>query len=142
MIPLSIASVGARQKMKDSIRSLSSPPGYCFIDEFRHRLSLIKTSLWTAGRRSLSQDSQHEFSDLWIRLRTAVANKARLTSSISCREEEVLACLLLNLRDKDIATALSLSTATIKSHVHGLLAKFGARSRKELAAKVLSASFY
>jgi DNA-binding NarL/FixJ family response regulator len=54
------------------------------------------------------------------------------------RESEVLPCLLSHLTDKQIATKLGVEVSTVKSYVHRLLAKFGARSRGRLCQRIPS----
>lgn len=62
-----------------------------------------------------------------------------VTSSIKLtrREEEVLACIMRSLANKEIAYALNLSERTVKFHVSSLLAKFGVRGRMELAREAI-----
>jgi DNA-binding NarL/FixJ family response regulator len=45
------------------------------------------------------------------------------------REQDVLRLLALGLTDKDIATHLHLSIATVKTHNHHILRKLDARNR-------------
>lgn len=51
---------------------------------------------------------------------------------VSRREEQVLAAVLENLSNKEIAARLGISERTVKFHVSALLAKFGVRTRFEL----------
>jgi DNA-binding NarL/FixJ family response regulator len=55
-----------------------------------------------------------------------------LSSSISCREREVLEALLDNLSNKQIADRLHISERTVKFHVSNLLAKFQLARRQDL----------
>jgi DNA-binding NarL/FixJ family response regulator len=59
--------------------------------------------------------------------RTQRLQAARLTE----REEEVLAEVARGLANKEIAHRLGIRTATVKNHVHALLAKLGVRRRRE-----------
>lgn len=56
-------------------------------------------------------------------------------SCLTWREQDVLGCLLLRLRNKEIADQLGVETSTVKTHMHHLLEKFGVRSRRDLAAR-------
>jgi DNA-binding NarL/FixJ family response regulator len=54
------------------------------------------------------------------------------TAELSRREQEVLAGLLENLANKEVAERLHISERTVKFHVSNLLAKFGVRRRADL----------
>ena len=54
------------------------------------------------------------------------------TNELSRREQEVLASLLENLANKEVAERLHISERTVKFHVSNLLAKFGVRRRADL----------
>ena len=54
------------------------------------------------------------------------------TSKISRREKEILACLLENRSNKEIAAALNISERTVKFHVSNLLAKYRVQRRADL----------
>lgn len=64
----------------------------------------------------------------------AGAEREAAARKLSPREAEVLALLATGLRNREIATRLGLSEATVKLHVHSLLAKLGAKDRTEAAA--------
>ena len=51
------------------------------------------------------------------------------------RENDVLRLLAEGLSDRDIATALTISTRTVESHVSNILHKLGARNRSEAARR-------
>jgi DNA-binding CsgD family transcriptional regulator len=55
-------------------------------------------------------------------------------------QERVAALILRGRSTKEIAAALSISTNTVQEHVTGVFDKVGVRSRRELAARLLSAS--
>jgi DNA-binding CsgD family transcriptional regulator len=57
------------------------------------------------------------------------------------REEEVLGGVMRSLANKEIASDLNLSERTVKFHVSSLLAKFGVRSRMELAREASQKAF-
>ena len=65
----------------------------------------------------------------------AVADVSELTA----RELEVLALVARGLSNKEIARELTVSVPTVKSHVHNLLHKLGARRRAD-AARLLHAA--
>lgn len=50
------------------------------------------------------------------------------------REREVAACVAAGLPNREIAARLWLTTATVKDHVHRILAKTGLRNRSAVAA--------
>jgi DNA-binding CsgD family transcriptional regulator len=52
----------------------------------------------------------------------------------SKREIEILDLMLLGLSYKKIAEKAFISPATVKTHLHNIYAKTGARNRNELAA--------
>jgi DNA-binding NarL/FixJ family response regulator len=56
--------------------------------------------------------------------------------SLSNREREVIAMLLGRSSNQEIAAALCLSESTIKSHLHNIYQKVGARNRNEARAKL------
>ena len=58
-------------------------------------------------------------------------------SHLTPREEEILACLFQGMRDKEIAAALGIGTATVHTHMHQLFEKLGVHSRAEIIAKFL-----
>ncbi|MBO3745264.1 response regulator transcription factor [Streptosporangiaceae bacterium NEAU-GS5] len=57
---------------------------------------------------------------------------ARMTHALTRREREVCELLAQGMTNRQIAEALSVSRSTVKTHVEGVLAKFGARSRVEI----------
>jgi DNA-binding NarL/FixJ family response regulator len=54
-----------------------------------------------------------------------------LLDTLTPREREILEVLAEGLADKEIAARLSVSTATVRTHVNAILAKTGARSRTQ-----------
>lgn len=54
-------------------------------------------------------------------------------TALTSRELEVLALVARGLNNKEIARALTVSVPTVKSHVHNLLHKLGARRRTDAA---------
>lgn len=67
-------------------------------------------------------------------LSTTQGRRLRVDSpnALSRREQEVLAGLLENLANKEVADRLHISERTVKFHVSNLLAKFGVRRRADL----------
>lgn len=51
---------------------------------------------------------------------------------VTGRERQVLDLVRRGLTNREVATALSISVSTVKSHVHSLLRKFGCRRRVQL----------
>lgn len=55
-------------------------------------------------------------------------------TSLTAREQEVLALLNIGLSNKQIARQLSIRLATVKNHVHSILAKLNVKRRGEAVA--------
>jgi DNA-binding NarL/FixJ family response regulator len=62
----------------------------------------------------------------------AVAPSGRL-AKLSKRELEVLVEIRRGMTNREIALRLGVSTTTVNKHVHGVLAKLGARNRAQAA---------
>jgi len=60
----------------------------------------------------------------------------RETPRLSPREEEVARCIAVGLRNAEVATRLSISETTVKSHLHSAFQKLGLRDRVALARYV------
>lgn len=56
-------------------------------------------------------------------------------SSLTAREDEILRMLADGLTDREIGTALSISTRTVESHVGNILRKLDARNRADAARR-------
>jgi DNA-binding CsgD family transcriptional regulator len=65
------------------------------------------------------------------------ANETRTPGGLSRREQEVLASLLQNLSNKEIAVRLNISERTVKFHVSNLLSKFSVQRRADLLVQSL-----
>lgn len=61
--------------------------------------------------------------------------------SLTARESEVLALMLKGMGNNEIASALTISVSTTKSHVSNILGKLGAASRLEAIVMVLEHNF-
>jgi DNA-binding CsgD family transcriptional regulator len=59
----------------------------------------------------------------------ALALRRTRASLLTERESEVLALIASGLTNDEIADYLGLSSATVKSHIHGLLRRLGATTR-------------
>jgi DNA-binding NarL/FixJ family response regulator len=62
------------------------------------------------------------------------STSSNVMESLTLREQEVLSLLALGLRNKEIATRLSITERTVKFHVNGVLRKLGASTRTEALA--------
>ncbi len=56
---------------------------------------------------------------------------------LSPREREVTRCIALEMGTAEVARALSISEATVKTHLSRIYRKVGVRSRRELAGYAL-----
>lgn len=61
-----------------------------------------------------------------------VAAKAKLLSSLSPREAEVLSLVLKGNRNKEVAANLFISIKTVEFHIRNIFTKLGVRNRIEL----------
>ncbi len=59
---------------------------------------------------------------------------------LSHREQEIARLVTHGLSNKEVARELGLSLGTIKSHVHSILQKLGARSRYGLTVRLIPRS--
>src|SRR5262245_43512288 len=64
--------------------------------------------------------------------RTGAGRTDRMAHTLTRREREVCELIAQGMTNRQIAEVLSVSRSTVKSHVEGVLAKFGARSRVEV----------
>lgn len=63
--------------------------------------------------------------------RPAEPEKALVSPPLTRREREVLACIARGLQNKEIATQLGISLATVRNHVHAILEKLDVHSKLE-----------
>lgn len=56
---------------------------------------------------------------------------------LSAREKQVMALVVMNLTNKEIAARLYISRSTVKSHMSSVLDKLGVRSRDEAVSRIL-----
>lgn len=68
-----------------------------------------------------------------------VPGDAGETEHLSPREREILALIVRGARNDEIATRCNIGRATVKSHVHALFAKLGARDRADVVRRALGA---
>ena len=75
--------------------------------------------------------------EVWMppSLQTAMATQLRSPAAgvLSPREEDVVRCVALGLRNAEIAKELAISEETVKTHLNRIFRKLGVRDRMELA---------
>jgi DNA-binding NarL/FixJ family response regulator len=64
-------------------------------------------------------------------------NSTRLNPTLSSREKQVLAMVVMGFTNIEIATKLYLAESTVKSHLSSSFRKLGVSSRKDAAARIL-----
>jgi DNA-binding NarL/FixJ family response regulator len=69
------------------------------------------------------------------RAQSETPDRDAAVGGLTLREQDVLRLLADGLSDRDIATALTISTRTVESHVSNILHKLGARNRAEAARR-------
>lgn len=79
-------------------------------------------------------------------LQVTAGDRARMLernreSKLTPREEQVLSLLAEGFSNGEIAKKLSISNATVRSHVHNVLGKLGARSRSQAVAIAYESRF-
>jgi DNA-binding CsgD family transcriptional regulator len=70
------------------------------------------------------------------------ARPARGWESLTPTEAKIARLVADGLSNPEIAAALNVSAATVRTHVNHILAKFGARSRMEIVASAARGSSY
>ena len=75
--------------------------------------------------------------EVWMppSLQTLMASQLRspATGVLSPREEDVVRCVALGLRNAEVAKELAISEETVKTHLNRIFRKLGVRDRMELA---------
>jgi DNA-binding NarL/FixJ family response regulator len=69
---------------------------------------------------------------------TLESNSIRLAAKVTSAEKRVATLIRQGLTNREIATVLCRSEHTVKTQVHQLLTKLGARNRAQLAALSVS----
>jgi LuxR family transcriptional regulator, maltose regulon positive regulatory protein len=123
--------------------ALAEPEGYVrtFLDEGAPMGDFLSATLEV--RQSGRLDAAGRISVSYLaRLLAAVAQEAtapaadeRLPEPLSERELEVLALIAAGNSNQEIAAKLFVSTSTVKTHIHNLYRKLGARSRTQAVAR-------
>jgi len=88
-------------------------------DEIQHAIAAV-----VRGEAVIDPAVQHHLVD-------AVAGRPELPDGLTAREAEVLALIADGLSNREIASRLFVSEATVKSHVNHLFAKTGVRDRAQ-----------
>jgi DNA-binding NarL/FixJ family response regulator len=89
----------------------------------------------TAGQALLDPAVQRRLIDtMTSRRRAPLAARSDLPDGLTAREVETLTLIATGLSNAEIAAALVVTEATVKTHVNHLLAKTGKRDRAQLVA--------
>ena len=123
--------------------ALAEPEGYVrtFVEEGAPMGDLLSATL--EARQSGRLEAAERISVSYLaRLLGSVAQEAtapaadeRLPEPLSKRELEVLALIASGRPNREIAAKLFVSTSTVKTHIHRLYRKLGARSRTQAIAR-------
>lgn len=110
---------------EDIYRSLQAgAKGYLLKDVFFEELEATIRTVYAGARR----------------IPAAIAERLaeRMSSSeLTAREMEVLELIVHGNSNKEIASALNISEATVKSHINNLLSKLGVNDRTQAATMAL-----
>ena len=85
-----------------------------------------------AGEALLAPSLTRRLIEQHVRGPAPVSGRPPVLAELTDREHEVFLLIARGLANDDIADALVVSAATVKTHVNRILAKLGARSRVEL----------
>jgi DNA-binding NarL/FixJ family response regulator len=88
------------------------------------------------ARRGEFSVSPRQASLLFGRIMELAQTRPRPLFHLTRRQREIVPLIERGLSNKEIARQLSIETATIKNHVHNILAKMQLRSRAQVAAHV------
>jgi LuxR family maltose regulon positive regulatory protein len=129
--------------------ALAEPEGYVrtFVEEGAPMGDLLSATL--EARQSGRLEAAERISVSYLaRLLASVAQEAtaptadeRLPEPLSERELEVLALIASGRSNREIAAKLFVSTSTVKTHIHRLYRKLGARSRTQAIARAREVDF-
>ncbi|MFO7323564.1 MAG: response regulator transcription factor [Chloroflexota bacterium] len=103
-------------------------------------LQSVVVALAANGHAPAEQAHGADRAEAWRETRAAGSEEEPLTVHLSEREREVLALMARGLRNHEIATALSISTGTVKKHVSNILFKLEANGRTEAVARAVRAN--
>src|SRR5271154_5493293 len=96
-------------------------------EQLPRALALVASGGFWVPRKVLSR-----FVDFILNTAQGRRMRGDSASELSRREEEVLAALLEDLANKEVADRLHISERTVKFHVSNLFTKFGVRRRADL----------
>lgn len=89
------------------------------------------------GRTTLDPTTRRRLQEAWHTRRTWEQERESIRSQLTPRELEVLADLAGGRDQRQIATRLGISPATVRTHIRNLLGKLGATSRLQAVAVAL-----
>jgi DNA-binding NarL/FixJ family response regulator len=94
----------------------------------------LSESLPSDGALMIDSGSAKKLGQPLVVLRVSSAPRSHRFDVLTPRERDVAACVGAGLPNREIATRLWLTTATVKDHVHRILTKTGLPNRTAVAA--------
>lgn len=92
----------------------------------RQLIKVLKGHTYLVAYDSMSTDE-----------RATILRKTEALDPLTAREQEILEWLLLGRSNREIATSLSISESTVKTHVRNIFSKYAVVSRAELISTLL-----
>jgi DNA-binding CsgD family transcriptional regulator/GTPase SAR1 family protein len=82
--------------------------------------------IWSE-KSAIKQDIEYEFLGISANVNGSISSFPY--KSLSCRELDVLACIIGHCSNKEIANLLNISYKTVEAHIHNILGKIGCLTR-------------
>jgi LuxR family maltose regulon positive regulatory protein len=120
--------------------NFAQPEGYMrtFVDLGKGLEPLLQMAL---RRKVLPDYAEEILSAMHAGTHKPILGQLSLVEPLNPRELEVLRLLAAGMTNREIANSLFVSTGTVKTHVHNIYGKLGARNRTEAAARARELGF-